>query len=224
MNTELDRVKGDLETMQKALGMTPTMGRDWVQWMKRDQWFSLWWCLPGVILIGATLMPHHPVRFGGLLPEQWAGLLVAAVMLVITSIQMRRVTARDGRPEGMIREAKRINGMTAEGLWGGVALAVQALVYFGWCRHYQIGLEPFWAGFFLVMGSSCLMAALAGRAWQLLGWAIPFLGYGLCVPLVGLHSRFNGVLLGLMFAGIALSFSIISILQIRILERDHDTH
>ena len=68
------------------------------------------------------------------------------------------------------------------------------------------------------------MAALAGRAWQLLGWAIPFLGYGLCVPLVGLHSRFNGVLLGLMFVGIALSFSIISILQIRILERDHDTH
>ena len=224
MKPELDRVKNDLETMQRALGLAPTMGREWVQWMKRDQWFSLWWCLPGLILIAATLIPHQPIRYGGLLPEQWSGILVAAVMLVITAIQMRKILARVGRPEGLIRETKRVNGMTAEGLWWSAALAGQAVVYFAWCRHYQIGLEPFWAGFFLVFGSSCLMTALAARAWQLLGWAVPFLAYGICVPLVGLHSRLNGVLLGLMFVGVALSFSIISILQIRIWERHHDAH
>lgn len=219
MRPELDRVKNDLETMQKALGLGPAMGREWVQWMKRDRWFSLWWCVPGFILIATAVVPHDPIRYAGFLPDQWAGFLVCAVMLAITAAQMRKVAARDGRPEGLIREARRINGMTAEGLWFGIALAAQALIYFFWCRHYRIGFEPFWAGFFLIMGSSCLLAALAARAWILLGWALPFLAYGLCLPMVGVHSRWNGILFGLMFIAVALSFSFISILQIRLLER-----
>lgn len=224
MKQEFDRVKNDVETIQKAMGLVPSMGREWIQWMKRDQWFSLWWCLPGFILIAATLAPHAAIRYGGFLPAQWAGFLVGAAMLVITTVQMRRVTARDGRPEGLIRESKRIAGLTAEGLWFGISLATQALLYFVWCRHYQIGFAPFWAGLFLIMGSSCLLAALAARAWLLLGWAIPFLGYGLCLLVVGVHSRLNGVLLGLMFIAVALSFSFISVVQIRILERQNESH
>jgi hypothetical protein len=221
---ELDRVKNDVETIQKALGLSPSMGRDWIQWMKRDRWSSLWWCLPGFILIATTLLPHDAIRYAGLLPAQWAGLLVGAVMLVIAAIQMRKVTAPDGRPDALIRESKRINGLTAEGLWFSLALATQAVLYFAWCRHYHIAFEPFWAGIFLIMGSSCLVAAMAARAWVLLGWAIPFLGYGLCLLLVDAHSRLNGVLFGLMFIAIALSFSLISVLQIRVLERQHDAH
>lgn len=225
MRPELERVKNDLETMQKALGMSPSMGREWVQWMKRDRWFSLWWCLPGLILIAATLLPHDPAaRYGGLLLDQWAGLLVAAVMLGITTVLTRKVTANDGRPEGLIREAKRVNGMTAQGFWFSVALAAQGVLYFLWCRHYHIGFEPFWTGFFLIMGSSCLVAAIAARAWLLLGWAIPFLGHGLCLPVAGVHGKVNGVLFGLMFIAVALSFTIISTLQIRVVEKHHDAH
>ena len=223
MKTELDRVKNDLETIQKVLGLAPSMKREWIGWMKRDQWFSLWWCLPGVILIAASLLPLDPARrFAGLAPGQWVGLLVAAVMLAIAIVQTRKVTAQDGRPAGLIRESKRINGMSAEGLWFGLASGVQLLLYFIWGKQYQIGLEPFWAGLFLLMGSSYLVAAVAAKAWTLLGWAIPFLGYSLCLPLVQGHGKVNGVLLGMMFIAVALSFSVIAVVQIRMLQRQHD--
>ena len=46
MKQELERVKNDVETIQKALGLPASFPREWIQWMKRDQWFSLWWCCP----------------------------------------------------------------------------------------------------------------------------------------------------------------------------------
>ncbi len=210
--------------MQKALGLAPSMGREWVQWMKRDQWFSFWWCLPGFILIAAALWPHdHNERHWGLVPDQWVGILVAAVMLVIAWAHGRKVTSSDGRLEGLIREAKRTNGMSTQGVWFGVALMAQLVFYFAWGKEYRIAVEPFWAGLFLLMGSSCLVAAVSARVWTLLGWGIPFLGYGFCLPLVQVHGKVNGVLFGLMFIAIALSFSLIAILQIRIMERQHVT-
>jgi len=224
MKPELDRVKNDLEIMQKALGLAPSMGREWIQWMKRDRWFSLWWCLPGIIMIAAALLPlDHTQRYGGLVPDQWAGLLVATVMVGITVAHTRKVTANDGRPEGLKREAKRINGISAEGLWFGLALLAQVLFYFLWGRQYRIAFEPFWAGLFVLIGSTCLVTAVAARVWTLLGWAIPFLGYGLCLSLVQAHGKVNGVLFGMMFIAVALSFSFIAVVQIRILEHQHDT-
>jgi hypothetical protein len=198
------------------------MGREWVQWMKRDKWVNLWWCLPGFIIIAVALLPHdHAHRYWGLVLDQWAGLLVCAVLLGLAHMQMRKITANDGRAEGLIRETKRINGMTREGLWFNVAALAQILLYFIWGRHYRIGFEPFWAGLFLLTGSSSLLAALASKVWTLLGWAIPFLGYGLSLLLVHGNGKVNGVLLGLMFVAIALSFSFIAVLQIRILERQN---
>jgi hypothetical protein len=223
MKPELDRVKNDLETMQKALGLAPSMGREWIQWMKRDKWCGLWWCLPGFILIAAALWPHdHTKRFLGLVLDQWAALLVITVMLAIAVAATRKVTAEDGRPEGLIRESKRINGMTAQGFWFSMALVVQLLFYFIWGKQYHIAAEAFWSGLFILMGSSCLAAAVSARAWTLLGWAIPFLGYGCCLSLVQGHGKVNGVLLGVMFIAVALSFSLIAVMQIRILERQHD--
>src|SRR5689334_5549499 len=112
MKRELERVKNDLEMMQKALGLAPSVGRDWIQWMKRDRWLGLWWCVPGLILIAAALVPHdRTTRFLGLVVDVWAGLLVAAVLLAIAAMAGRKVTAQDGRPDGLIRETKRVNGM-----------------------------------------------------------------------------------------------------------------
>ncbi|HEX4644242.1 MAG TPA: hypothetical protein VH598_01395, partial [Verrucomicrobiae bacterium] len=94
MKPELDRLKNDLETMQNALGLAPTMGREWIQWMKRDKWFGLWWCLPGVILIVAGLLPlDHVKLYWGLVADQWVGLLAAATMLSVTVAHTRKVTA-----------------------------------------------------------------------------------------------------------------------------------
>ena len=95
MKQELARVKHDLETIQKAMGLAPSMGRDWIQWMKRDNWLNLWWCLPGVILIVSALLSiGNNERYLGLAWGQWTGLLVAAVMLGITVVYFRKMTVR----------------------------------------------------------------------------------------------------------------------------------
>jgi hypothetical protein len=225
MKQELDRIKGDVETMQRAMGLFPSMARDWIQWMKRDQWFCLWWCVPGLICIVAALLPlDHAQRYFGLVLDQWAGILVAVTLLGIATGHSRQVNGKDGRPEAMVREARRINGLTIQGAWFGLATLVQLVLYFIWGKHYHIGFEPFWAGLFLLLGSTYLVAAVCARIWILLGWAIPFLAYALCLPLAEGHHKVNGVLLGLFFIAVALSFSIIQVLQIRQIERQHESH
>jgi hypothetical protein len=223
MKPELDRVKKDVETIQKAMGLAPSLAREWIEWMKRDRWFSLWWCLPGLILISSALLPLDSAgKHFGLAPGQWAGLLVAAFMLGITAVHFRKTVANDGRPPAMIRECKRLNGMSGEGLWFSLALSVQVLLYFLWANHYHIAFEPFWSGLFIFMGATCLVASVSTKVWTLLGWAIPFLVYGLCLPLAEAHHKVNGVLFGMMFIAVALSLSIIQVCQIRQMERQHE--
>jgi hypothetical protein len=225
MKQELDRVKNDVETIQKAMGLAPSFNREWIQWMKRDKWFNLWWCLPGFIILASALLPFDRARrYLGLVPDQWAGILVAAALLGIAIGHTRQVTGKDGRPEGLIRESKRIYGLTSQGLWFGLACAVQLLLYFVWGRQHHIAPEPFWTGLFILMGSSCLVAALSARAWVLLGYAIPFMGYGLCLPLAGDHHTVKGILFGMMFIAVALSFSVIQVWEIRKVEHPHEPH
>jgi hypothetical protein len=219
MKQELERVKTDVETIQKAMGLAPSMAREWIEWMKRDRWSSLWWCLPGLILITSALLPlDNAEKYFGLVPGQWAGALVAVVMLGITVSYSRKIVAKDGRPPAMIRECKRINGMTDEGLWFSLALLAQVLLYFIWGKHYHIAFPAFWAGLFMFTGASCLVASVSTKMWTLLGWAIPFLAYGLCLSLTESHHKVNEVLFGMMFIAVALSSSIIQVWQIRRME------
>lgn len=225
MRQDLDRIKSDLETMEKALGVRTPISRDWLRWMKRDRWVGLWWCLPGVILIAAALIPHdQSQRYLGLVSDQWVGLLVCAVLLALAHFLTRKVTAVDGRPPALIREAKLLNGFSVQGFWFMVALFLELALYFLWGKQYGIAAKPFWAGLFIFMGSSCLVGAISAKAWPLLGWAIPFLAYALCLPLAEGNPRLGGVLLGLMFIAVALSFSFIAVLQIRMVERHSETY
>jgi hypothetical protein len=225
MNPELDRVKNDVETIQKALGLSPSMGRDWIQWMRRDRWQSLWWCLPGCILIAAALLPFdRAARHLGLVPDQWAGILVAVTLLGLAVIHTRQVTANDGRPESLVRESRCTNGLTAQGIWFGVALIGQLLLYFIWGARNHIAFEPFWSGLFILMGSTCLAGAVAGKAWTLLGYAIPFVAYGLALPIAQGHHKVNTILFGLMFIAVALSFSLVQTWRIRQIERQNESH
>jgi hypothetical protein len=124
----------------------------------------------------------------------------------------------------MIRECKRITGLSREGLWFGFALLAQVALYFLWGKNYHIAFEPFWAGLFIIMGSTCLVASVSTKVWTLLGWAIPFLAYGLCLPLAEHDHKVNGVLFGMMFIAVALSFSFIQVWQIRQMERQHESN
>lgn len=222
MERELNRVKGDLETIHKAMGLAPSASREWLRWMHRDKWFSLWWVLPGLLILAAALLPlDRGTRYLGLVVDQWAGILVAASMIGIAFSHTRQVSGKDGRPEEMIRESKRVFGLTGQGLSFSLALTVQLLTFFLWGRQHHIAFEPFWAGLFILMGSACLVAALSARAWVLLGYAIPFMSYGLAVPMARNHPTVKGVLFGLMFIAIAFSFSIIQEWEIRKIEHQH---
>ena len=219
MKQELDRVKSDVETIQRAMGLSPSMGREWIKWMKRDNWFSLWWCFPGVILIASALLPSgNTERYFGLALAQWTGLLVAAVMLGITLVSLRKMTGKDGRPDSLIREYKRVNGLTTQGAWLNLALLAGLALYFIWGKQHHIPFGAFWSGLFIFMGSLCLVTAVAARAWLLLGWAIPFLAYGLFQTVLASGGKVNGIPLGMMFIAVALSFSVIQVWQIRRIE------
>jgi len=225
MKQELDRVKSDLETIQKAMRLAPSMGRDWVQWMKRDNWLNLWWCVPGVILIVSGLVPFEKsARYWGLAAGQWTGILVAAVMLGITIVLFRKMTGKDGRPDSLVRECKRINGLSLQGAWFSAALTAGLLLFFLWGKQSGLTFGAFWSGLFIFMGSCCLVTAIASSYWLLLGWAIPFLGYGFFQTVLAEHGKVNGIPLGVMFIAVALSFSVIQVWQIRKIECQHESN
>jgi len=225
MKHDLQRVKDDVETIQKAMGLDFSMGKEWILWMKRDKWLSLWWCLPGLILIASAFLPPDvsitPFNFT---LAQCAGLLAAAVMLAVTLFSFRKMTAHDGRPESLIREYKRVNGLDSRGAWFNFALLAQLALYFLWGKQQQISFGAFWSGLFIFVGSTCMVTAIASKTWQLLGWGLPLLAYGLfetCFPGTGAVSA---VPLGLMFIAVALSFSVIHLFQIRRINLETSAH
>ena len=226
MNKEIDRIKNDVETIQKTLGLPPAVGRDWVHWMQSDCWFHLWWCLPGAIIVIAALLPVDPhARYFGLMLNQWAAILCAASLLGIAIAASWRTKGKDGRPEAMVREQMRM-GRAAWVFSSG--LYVQILLYFLWGWRSHVPFEAFWGGLFLVMGSTLLIGALVARAWGALGFAMPFIAYGLCVILVPHavvpHSKVNGVLFGSMFIAIGLCFTFLEAARIRQVKSDHEAH
>ena len=224
MNHDIDRIKKDVETIQNALGLLPAAGRDWVRWMKRDRWFSLWWALPGFIVLVAGLLPMDPrIKHFGLGIQQWAGLLTAASLLGIGMANGWRTPQEAGRPEAPNRQMAHWTGKTAESKWFGAALLAQVLLYFVWGWRYDIAFPAFWSGLFVLMGTTCLVAALSTRVWMLLGYAIPFTAYGLIVSLTPGRETVNCALLGLMFIAVALCFTFIQTAQIRQAQAEHES-
>lgn len=225
MKQDLDRVKNDVETMQRAMGLAPAIGRDWIQWMKRDNWLNFWWCLPGTILIASSFLPpDSTARYFGLASAQWTGILVAAVMLGVMIISMRKMTANDGRPQSLIREYKRYWGIDAHGRWVSLALLLEFLLYVVWAWHFRIGIGAFWSGYFILVGSTFVVLAVISKLWLLLGVAIPILVYGLFEALLCDKNKIGRVPLGIMFIGIGMSCSIIQAWQIRQIERQNESH
>jgi drug/metabolite transporter superfamily protein YnfA len=225
MKQELDRVKNDVETMQKAMGLAPSVRREWIPWMKRDNWLNLWWCLPGIMLIASSYLPSgNAEKYFGLVLAQWSGILVAAAMLGLMIISIRKMTANDGRPQSLIREYKRYWGIDAHGRWVCLALSLEFLLYFLWARHFEIGLGAFWSGLCILVGSTYIVLAIISKLWLLLGVAVPFLVYGLFEALLPGKGKIGGIPLGIMFIGIGLSSAIIQVWQIRQIERQNESH
>jgi hypothetical protein len=216
MKPEIDRVKSDLETMQKAIGITPSFGREWIQWLKRDNWLNLWWGLPGLILIiASTARLDGATKFLGLAAGQWVGLLVTAVLLGMLAF-WGRLMKSDVRPPAVMREYRKVN---AQGSWFLVGFLVQFALYIVWARQHGISGPAFMAGMWLLCGASMLLPATATKAWVFLGWAIPMLAFALCQPL--LQGKSGGLWLGVMFIAAALLCSVIQALQFRAMEKEH---
>jgi hypothetical protein len=225
MNQDLDRVKDDVATLQKALGLAPTPGREWLPWLKRDNWLNLWWCLPGALMIASSFLPPgHTERFLGLAPAQWAGILVAAAILGAMIVSFRKLTAEDGRPPSLVREYKRHWGIDAHGRWVSLALLLEFFLYFVWASHFHIELGAFWSGIWILAGSTYVVLAVISKVWLMLGVALPILAYGLFATLPSGASKVNGIPLGMMFIGIGVSCALIQLWQIRRLERQYEPH
>jgi hypothetical protein len=214
MKPELDRVKNDLETMQKAIGLTPSLGREWPRWLKRDRWLNFWWCLPGLMLVAGSLAPFDQTRkLFGLVAGQWIGLAVAGVLIGMLFFwdKMLRSSAR---PAEVTREYKRIN---VQALWFLVGFVAQIALYFAWGAQHGIQGKTFIAGLWIVCGSSMLLLATVTKGWVYLGWALPMLAYGLCHPVLGQQ----GLWLGVVFIVAAFLSWAIQGVQSRIIELQH---
>jgi hypothetical protein len=207
------------------MGLAPALGREWIHWMKRDNWLNLGWCLPGTMLIASSFLPVDPAaKYFGLVLAQWTGILVAAAMLGVMIISIRKMTANDGRPESLIREYKRYWGIDAHGRWVSLALLLEFLLYFLWAFHFRISTQAFISGLFIIAGSTYIVLAVISRLWLLLGVAIPILVYGLFEALLPGKGKIGGIPLGIMFIGIGLSCAIIQLWQIRQIERQDESH
>jgi hypothetical protein len=220
MNIEINRVKTDLETIQKAIGPSPNFGREWLQWLRRDNWSSLWYCLPGLIFIAGTVLPFDGTkRHFGLIPAQWVALLATAVTFGILFRSQRRLFWNPARPAGLVRVQKKFN---TRGYWLLLAIFVQFSFYFIWAEQSGLTGQPAILGlYFLVMGSACMVMAVSWNAWGLFGWAIALLICGVCQP--AMHGRMTGMLIGMLFIIGSLLSSVFQALQLRKIESQHVT-
>ena len=216
MKPELDRLKNDLDTMQKAIGLTPSLGREWSRWLKRDSWLNAWWCLPGAMLIVASLAPlDETKKVFGLMASQWVGLAVAGTLLGMLYFWGKMMRS-DVRPPAVVREYKRIN---LQASWFLVGFVAQIAFYFIWGLQHGIDGKVVTAGLWIMCGSSMLLLATITKGWVYLGWAIPMLAFGFFHP--WLEGRSGGLWLGVVFVVAALLCWLIQFWQFRIVEKQH---
>jgi hypothetical protein len=220
MKPEIERVKNDLETMQKAMGTEPAFGRDWAKWLRRDNWLTLWWLLPAAILLATIFLPRdNSERYWGLKLEQWIGVLVALVLVGMLVFWNRAITRRSGRPDGLVREYKRINTMS---WWFLLPFFAQIALYFAWAHQHGLKGMAVMSGLWLMCAFSLAMMAVLTRLWLYLGWALPMAAYAFLLPQV--THEWGGAALGALFVVATLLSWLIISLQVRILERKHDAH
>jgi hypothetical protein len=220
MKPEIERVKNDLETIQKAMGTEPSFGSDWAKWIRRDNWLTLWWFLPGAILMSASFVRwDNSEKYWGLKPEQWIGALVCAVLVGMLVFWNRSVTRRNGRPDGLVREYKRINAASG---WFLLPFLTQIALYFAWATQHGLTGITVMSGLWLVLASSVATLAVASRLWLYLGWALPMAAYAFVLPHVS--RQWGGAALGALFVVSALLSWLITSVQVRFLEKQHDSH
>jgi hypothetical protein len=220
MNHELNRVRNDLDTIQNAIGLSPAP--EWVQWMKRDRWLFLWWCLPGSLLsASALLLAGRPAKFLGYTLAQWTGILTAGLSAGFLLFLIRRTTADDGRPASLIREYRRYWGLDAQGKWASLAFALGCLLYTIWACRFHLPPTAFGPGLCILAGSTYLVGAIISRLWLLLGIAAPLLAYGLFTALLSGNRTDGGIPLGITIIAMGLSSYLVQSWQIRKIEHPH---
>src|ERR1700722_7032051 len=100
MNQELHRIKNNVETIQKAIGLSSLPTKEWAGWLKRDKWLNLWWCIPGAMAVAASFLPAgQGEKHFGLVPQQWAPVVTTAVVFWVFWYHLLKTTANDGRPQ-----------------------------------------------------------------------------------------------------------------------------
>ncbi len=175
--SEVQRVKEDLATLQRAAGLESLVGRE-------DVWANLAVAAAGVVAVVWALLPHG-------MPQQWG--IVPLVLVVLSYLIWQRARHRQSTGRSAIERKK----YSAE-LAGVILITALALVYRLWANELGISRAVAGGAAFFILGAAIVVFGLRERErWPELGMAIPIMLCGLAIPLLSVSTW---VLLGSTFA------------------------
>lgn len=175
--SEIQRVKDDLATLQRAAGLEPLVGREEVR-------ANLAIAVAGVGAVVWALLPHG-------MPQQWG--MVPLVLVVPSYLIWQRARHRQSTGRSAIERKK----YSAE-LAGVVVITLLAVVYRLWADELGISRAVAGGAAFFMLGAAIIVFGLRERQrWPELGMAVPIMLCGLAIPLLSISTW---VLLGSTFA------------------------
>ncbi len=196
--SEVQRVKDDLATLQRAAGLESLVGRE-------DVWANLAIAAAGVVAVVWALLPHG-------MPQQWG--MVPLVLVVLSYLTWQRARHRQSTGRSAIERKK----YSAE-LAGVAVVIVLALVYRLWANELGISREVAGGAAFFILGAAIVVFCLRERQrWPELGTAVPIMACGLAIPMLSVSTW---VLLGGTFAVGGAVTAGLTAYQIRMDANDH---
>ena len=198
-NSEVQRVKEDLATLQRAAGLESLVGRE-------DVWANLAVAAAGVVAVVWALLPHS-------MPQQWG--IVPLILVVLSYLTWQRARHRQSTGRSAVTRKK----YSAE-LAGVVVITLLALVYRLWATELGISREVAGGAALFLLGAAIVVFGLRERQrWLELGIAVPIMACGMAIPLLSVSTW---VLIGGTFAVGGAVTAGLTAYQIRMDANTHD--
>ncbi len=162
-DNEVQRMKDDMAVIERAIGLSPSMGRE-------EVWVNLALAGGGLVALVWALLPTG-------LPAQW-GMVPLILLAIGYLVRMRAKYRRSGG-----RSPTRRRAYTAD-LVGMVVVAGLAVIYRVWATKQGISLTLAGSAAFFIFGLAMVLTVLRDQT-RLpdLGLAIPLMICGLVIPL-----------------------------------------
>lgn len=169
MNTEMDRLKQDIQTIEQALGCAPEFGRGTV-------WASVGWGICGVTLIAMAIL-HFTFS------SRWVGAVVMVTLWLGLPHLFSRLATRFASQQtfGSTRTFGSAKDLSSTPLSGVLISLLLGMMF--WMNKMMVPTGLFPALTCLLGGAGCLVFAW-GKPWRLglLIWSLAFIALGFAFP------------------------------------------